>query len=703
MIMSKTRVLFLAILCLSLLVGMATQNSGAREPSELSPQALDDHSIYFPEPFDFHYPDEQYHDNISDRIRLQATLGEYESGTFVVHSTVPALNVILRATDLEGPNRIVIPASNIDVGIVTFMSRARNDVYLNNIWVGGVPAGEGLDAPYNGFNQDAKDRLPLLPVCIVKNDAEFEAAKANALGHIILTHHEEAKTFFNAGESKQFWITVYIPENLNLPSIRNVFSGDLNLIIDGETLEVPIDVEVINFRLDELEDHNKYMGLMRVWDVGQDFMDTAMADIRAHGANAIRAPLNSTAEYSYVGDYNFDLAITTDNTWTADDVQDIWASGFQPLMYGVDEPGKPPDSEATILEHIRLTQQIHAVGGLAGTAGRYDVLEEIVVNRGVSQDWWLMGTSTRSWNTSLWLTDLTGVRAHIEDLRQDPANKITLLMEGSYEGTMNGHYPLLTRIMYGFWLYNSNFDMGIHWGYASNALLINPYTNTDAFIVAFPAVIINHNGDFLYRKMISSYTWEAYRAGIDDLRYALTINRRINELNDDALREQLRSEFDDILSTFRLIDVNNGHEIRIDAYNGYTGTRNARMRLTDLLVVTLAEEPIPPVADFSAAPTTGVAPLEVFFDNQSTGNVIGWSWDFDNDDIEDSKQKSPKYSFSDPGVYSVRLVAYGSDTIDSIIRDDYIMVLNNTDSDGTSRDKGSGSNGGGCFITSAAN
>jgi hypothetical protein len=328
---------------------------------------------------------------------------------------------------------------------------------------------------------------------------------------------------------------------------------------------------------------------MRVWDVGEDFMDTAMEDIRAHGANAIRARLNSTSDYAYVAGYNFDLAITTDNTWSEDDVQDIRASGFLPLMYGRDEPGKPPDPEATILEHIELTEQIHEYGGLAGTAGSYDVLVEIAVNRGVSQDWWLMGTGTRSWYASQWLTDLAAVRAHIADLRQDPADKIALLLEGSYEGIMNGHYPLLTRIMYGFWLYNSNLDMGIHWGYASDAQEINPYTNTGAFMVAFPAVINNQNGDFLRRKMIPSYTWEAFREGIDDLKYALTINRRINELSDAGLRAQLRAEFNDILSTFRLMDVNNEHEIRIDAHSGYAGTRNARTQLIDILAVILRD------------------------------------------------------------------------------------------------------------------
>jgi len=654
-------------------------------------------TIYYPEPFDFHYPDETTHANISDRVWLQATLGEYESGTFVVHSSEAAANVGLRAGHLRGPNGQVLAQGNTDLGIVTFMSRESNDIYLHNIWVGGLPAGQGLEANYNGFNQDAKDRLPLLPVCIVKDDAEFEAAKSGALGHITLTHQDNVTTSFDAGKSKQFWITVYIPEDLDLTEMRTVFSTDIELVVDGDTSLIPLEVEVINYRLDKLGDHERYLGVMRAWDVGSEFRNAAMADIRAHGCNALRAPLNAPADYDYVKSYGFDLAITTETNWTANEVQEIRDSGYLPLMYGRDEPGKPPDPGATILEHIQLTEQIHTVGGLAGTSGAYDVLEEIAVTRGVSQDWWLMGMSTRSWYASQWLTDLAATLTHLEDLRKDPENRIALLLEGSYEGIMNGHYPLLTRIMYGFWLYNSNLDLGIHWGYATDAQEINPYTTTDAFMVAFPATIVDQNDDFLRREMIPSYTWEAFREGIDDLKFALTIDRLINEIEDAAYREQQRIQFDTILNTFKLIDVNNEHQIRIDAYNGYAGTRTARTQLIDILTEICMQEEI--TVNFTATPTTGTAPLQVDFADMSFGYVTNWSWDFDNDLNVDSDQQNPTHSYSDPGIYSVRLEVMGPKGSDLMTRSEYITVREAEDPGSDDDDSGdSGNNGLSCFI-----
>jgi len=546
-------------------------------------------TIYYPEPFDFHYPQEKTHQNITDRLKLQATLGEYESGTFVVYSSQPATDVILRTNDLVGPAGTVIPKKNIDAGIVTFMNLKGNMAYQIDIWVGGMEAGRGRGAPYNGFNKDAKENLPLLPVCIVKNDNEFEAAKKNATGHITLTHQDNVVTSFEAGKSKQFWITVHIPENLKLPHIRNTFSGVLDLEIDGKPTRVPLEVEVLNYRLDELGFHQKYMGVMRAWDVSPEFRDAATADVRKQGCNAIRAPINSLQDYEYVKRYGFDLAITTHNNWTKKDVQQIAAMGFLPLMYGRDEPGKPPPykAEKTILRHIALTRKIQATGGLAGTSGGYPVLKEITAIRGVKQDWWLMGMSTRAWYSKRWFT--FGPRfQYMADVRRDPAKKIVRL-QGTYEGTMNAHYPLLTRILYGFWLFNSNFDMGIHWGYAYRSRKINPYRDDRVFMVAFPAMIKDNGGSLIRREMIHSYTWDAFREAIDDFKYALTANRLIDNLQNIETKAALRSEFDAILSKFVEIDVNNEHKIRIDAYNGYAGTRKARERLIDILAKILSE------------------------------------------------------------------------------------------------------------------
>ncbi|MEM4531105.1 MAG: PKD domain-containing protein, partial [Thermofilaceae archaeon] len=72
-----------------------------------------------------------------------------------------------------------------------------------------------------------------------------------------------------------------------------------------------------------------------------------------------------------------------------------------------------------------------------------------------------------------------------------------------------------------------------------------------------------------------------------------------------------------------------------------------------------------PVANFSASPTSGCAPLTVTFTDASTpgspngGAITKWEWDFTNDGSFDRIDKSPPgsftYTYSSPGTYSVTL------------------------------------------------
>jgi PKD repeat protein len=77
-------------------------------------------------------------------------------------------------------------------------------------------------------------------------------------------------------------------------------------------------------------------------------------------------------------------------------------------------------------------------------------------------------------------------------------------------------------------------------------------------------------------------------------------------------------------------------------------------------------------ADFSATPTEGVVTLEVSFTDLSTGDVVGWEWDFG--DGGTSTEQNPSHEYTEPGRYTVSLVAsdsYGSDTE---TKTDYIAV-----------------------------
>ncbi len=81
----------------------------------------------------------------------------------------------------------------------------------------------------------------------------------------------------------------------------------------------------------------------------------------------------------------------------------------------------------------------------------------------------------------------------------------------------------------------------------------------------------------------------------------------------------------------------------------------------------------PPIADFTASPESGTAPLPVSFTDQSTNNPTVWHWDFG--DGGTSSQQNPSYTYNYPGTYTVTLIATNDDGSGTKEKTDYISVL----------------------------
>ncbi|AKB51197.1 cell surface protein [Methanosarcina barkeri str. Wiesmoor] len=94
---------------------------------------------------------------------------------------------------------------------------------------------------------------------------------------------------------------------------------------------------------------------------------------------------------------------------------------------------------------------------------------------------------------------------------------------------------------------------------------------------------------------------------------------------------------------------------------------------TEYIVVS---EPLPgaPVANFTATPTSGNAPLTVNFTDQSNGNISSYAWDFDNDGTVDSTEQNPIYTYAAAGTYTVNLTVANANGNDSEVKTEYIKV-----------------------------
>jgi len=83
--------------------------------------------------------------------------------------------------------------------------------------------------------------------------------------------------------------------------------------------------------------------------------------------------------------------------------------------------------------------------------------------------------------------------------------------------------------------------------------------------------------------------------------------------------------------------------------------------------------PLLPVANFSANPIEGKAPLTVAFTDKSTRSPTKWKWNFG--DGTTSTQQNPVHKYSKAGKYTVTLMTINDNGNNTIIKEDYIKVV----------------------------
>jgi PKD repeat protein len=89
-------------------------------------------------------------------------------------------------------------------------------------------------------------------------------------------------------------------------------------------------------------------------------------------------------------------------------------------------------------------------------------------------------------------------------------------------------------------------------------------------------------------------------------------------------------------------------------------------------------DPVPPVANFTASPLSGDAPLTVQFTDASATDITAWAWDFNNDGTTDSTDQSPLWEYAAAGTYSVNLSVVNASGTDTEMKTDYITVTEAT-------------------------
>ncbi len=69
-------------------------------------------------------------------------------------------------------------------------------------------------------------------------------------------------------------------------------------------------------------------------------------------------------------------------------------------------------------------------------------------------------------------------------------------------------------------------------------------------------------------------------------------------------------------------------------------------------------------------------PATITFADMSLHGVESWRWDFDNDGEIDSYSRCPQHLYDSPGVYTVKLITICDGVRDSLVRENYINMVN---------------------------
>ncbi|MGB9928640.1 MAG: PKD domain-containing protein [Methanosarcina sp.] len=87
------------------------------------------------------------------------------------------------------------------------------------------------------------------------------------------------------------------------------------------------------------------------------------------------------------------------------------------------------------------------------------------------------------------------------------------------------------------------------------------------------------------------------------------------------------------------------------------------------------DEPViyPPVANFTATPLSGQAPLKVKFTSTSTGSPAEWKWNF-GDGSPLVMEQNPEHTYSKAGIYTVKHTAINAIGRDTEIKTKYVTV-----------------------------
>ncbi len=527
--------------------------------------------LHVVEPFDYHYPDEPFFDDVAPALELSVARGQTEAAALVYVSDQDG-ELRLEPSALTAASGEVLPASVLRLGVVTFADRTRSQGgidtadRLSMAYVSGARRA-GASGDYRGYAEDARERLPVVPLVIVPDSIELENKQPGAVGWIELDDVPYARARGARGLGTEFWITVTLSRDVPLSAPTTRFEGELRLSAPSGEQLIAISVEALDFELDALESHDHFVGVTDGLRLNpSEFRGAILSDLREHGCNLLRDDFESLADYQEAVEAGLALLVNTSPDFDRADIPAISELGVEPWFnVGLFEPTREELDAA-----VARGEALRAAGALLESEMTLEVARSMQVE--VGMDAWTYALTTYELS-DLHAGEFDDFLDLLDVIRADPSMK-EVRLSGHYAEVFNGHVPHQARLMYGLWLERSQLDFGMAYGYAMVDGQ-NPFTTSTYNGVAFPAKLLGSDGR-PRPTMLPSLTWEAFRAGIDDFRYAVTAARVA--AGDPVLAARVQSLLEPYASLYDAAGD------RVDYRNREADVRRTRAELARIIV-----------------------------------------------------------------------------------------------------------------------
>lgn len=454
---------------------------------------------------------------IKDNITYRVAQDDYETLFFNLYSRKNQNNITLSFSDFSnGAN--VLDDAKIKV--------------LKNWWQAGVSSKKSLTPHY-------------IPELFLSNDISGDAALLSdqeAIEAMNWSFNDlpsfpelpEVHTNLLAQTSKQFAIIIKAPTGAT-PGIYT--STVLLKDAGGITLkELTLSLEVLPFNLDESgKNHSVYYPALlntvspaHPNSVSLDRYKKQVEDIAKHGMNGLvvygsdPSALSQKIAIIKQNNINGQIVFFYDESTSETSKDLLETNGYIPWFYGIDEP----NGDTKIQEHIKISKKIHELGNIFGKSGGKVIT---AITKGLSLQLDDQNDPIYSLPNVLSGTyepldyenlNLGASQTYIKNLisgAQTPDKPASYYWQALEE------LPAVNRSRAGYYLWNTGLDGTLPFVY--QVPKGNPYNDFDIWSTITPSYrdhLITYPSE---EGPVTTMQWEAFREGIDDIRYLQTWKR----------------------------------------------------------------------------------------------------------------------------------------------------------------------------------